>query len=165
MLLYDLLGRNANHGVERIVIALSCVVYGAYAYQFREHGQVSTSSEKRNGLFDPIDDVVRGMVACVNCPKKRSYAVNLGSNEHTSMMQVVNRYFVEKSKFQVTGDIRQGMADLERARALHGYKPWGKFEDALCSFFAWDEESESVPNGYERSLEGMKDWRLLHGHA
>ena len=276
-LLYDLLGRNANHGVERIVVASSRAIYGEGAYQCPEHGQVylqpRTSSEKRNGLFDPtcpvcaviclsvptpetapfrpssfygltkqvqeqmtllfgevfgipsfalryqnvygpgqslknpytgilaifsnlarvgadinvfeddeesrdfvyvyIDDVVRATVACVNSPEKCSYAVNVGSNERTSVMQVaqaVNRYFGGRSKVQVTGafrdgDIRHGMADLERARALLGYEPRVKFEDGLLSFLAWAEESEPELSGYERSIEEMKDRGLLHGHA
>jgi dTDP-L-rhamnose 4-epimerase len=274
-LLYDLLGRNADHGVERIVVASSRAIYGEGAYQCPEHGQVypqaRTSSEKNSGHFDPlcpicsalcpsvptpetapfqpssfygltkqvqeqmtllfgevlnipsfalryqnvygpgqslknpytgilaifsnlarvgadinvfedgeesrdfvyIDDVVRATVACVNSPEKRSYAVNVGSNERTSVMQVaqaVNRYFGGKSKVQVTGafrdgDIRHGMADLERARALLGYEPRVKFEDGLRSFLAWAEESEPELSGYERSLEEMKDRGLLHGRA
>jgi nucleoside-diphosphate-sugar epimerase len=112
-LLYDLPGRNANHGVELIVVVSSGAI---------------------------------------------------------SVMQVVNRYFGCKSKVQVTGafrdgDIRGGMADLERARALLGYEPRVKFEDGLRSLLACAEESMSELSGYERSLEEMKDRGLLHGHA
>jgi dTDP-L-rhamnose 4-epimerase len=274
-LLYDLLGRNTDHGVERIVVASSRAIYGEGAYQCPEHGHVypqpRMSSEKRNGLFDPvcpvcgvfcssvptpetapfqpssfygltkqvqeqmtllfgqvlsipsfalryqnvygpgqslknpytgilaifsnlarvgadinvfedgeesrdfvyIDDVVRATVACVSSSEKSSYAVNVGSNERTSVMQVaqaVNHYFGGKSKVRVTGafrdgDIRHGMADLERARVLLGYEPRVKFEDGLRSFLAWAEESEPELSSYERSLEEMKDRGLLHGRA
>lgn len=274
-LLYDLLSKRADHGVERIVVASSRAIYGEGAYQCPEHGQVypqpRSSSEKRTGCFDPvcpfcgafcpsvptpetapfqpssfygltkqvqeqmsllfgkvlsipsfalryqnvygpgqslrnpytgilaifsnlarvgadinvfedgeesrdfvyIDDVVRATVACIKSPEKSSYAVNVGSNERTSVMlvaQAVNRYFGGKSKVRVTGafrdgDIRHGMADLERARALLGYEPQVKFEDGLCAFLGWAEESEPELSGYERSLEELKDRGLFHGRA
>lgn len=274
-LLYDVLSKNANHNVERIVVASSRAIYGEGAYWCQEHGQVfpqaRTSSEKRKGLFDPvcplcgvfcspvptpetapfqpssfygltkqvqeqmtllfgqvlgipsfalryqnvygpgqslknpytgilaifsnlarvgadinvfedgeesrdfvyIDDVVHATAACVNSPEKISYAVNVGSNERTSVMQVaqaVNRYFGDKSKIQVTGafregDIRHGMADLERAKAFLGYEPQVKFEDGLRNFLAWAEENKPELSGYERSLEEMKGRGLLHGQV
>jgi dTDP-L-rhamnose 4-epimerase len=56
-LLYDLFGKNANYGVERVVVPSSRAIYDEGAYQCPEHGQVypqpRTSSKKRNGLFDP----------------------------------------------------------------------------------------------------------------
>jgi dTDP-L-rhamnose 4-epimerase len=271
-LLYDLLARNAGHGVERIVVASSRAIYGEGAYQCREHGlvypQPRTTADKKKGLFDPvcpvcagdcfsvptpesapfqpssfygltkqvqeqmtllfgqvlgvpsfalryqnvygpgqslknpytgilaifsnlarvgadinvfedgeesrdfvyIDDVVRATVACVNSPETHSYAINIGSNERTSVIQVaeaVNRYFGGKSKVQVNGafregDIRHGMADLSRAKSLFGYEPQVKFEDGLRNFLAWAEKSEPELAGYQRSLVEMKERGLLH---
>lgn len=271
-LLYDLLARNAGHGVERIVVASSRAIYGEGAYQCMEHGLVypppRTTADKKQGLFDPvcpvcagdcssvptpesapfqpssfygltkqvqeqmtllfgqvlgipsfalryqnvygpgqslknpytgilaifsnlarvgadinvfedgeesrdfvyIDDVVRATVACVYSPETDSYAVNVGSNERTSVIQVaqaVNRYFGSQSKVQVNGafrdgDIRHGMADLNRAKSLFGYEPQVKFEDGLRNFLAWAEESEPELAGYQRSLEEMRERGLLH---
>ena len=129
--------------------------------------------ESSDFVYVYIDDVVRATVACVNSPEKCSYAVNVGSNERISVIQeaqAMNRYFEGKSKLQVTGafrdgDIRHGMADLERAGVPLGYEPRVKFEDGLRSFLAWAEKSESELSGYERSLEEMKGRGLLHGHA
>jgi dTDP-L-rhamnose 4-epimerase len=271
-LLYDLLARNAAHGVERIVVASSRAIYGEGAYHCQEHGRVypqpRSSDDKKKGLFDPvcpvcgvacastptpesapfqpssfygitkqvqeqmtllfgqvlgipsfalryqnvygpgqslknpytgilaifsnlarvgadinvfedgeesrdfvyIDDVVRATMACLESTEKHSYAVNVGSNERTSVMQVaqaVNRYFGDKSKVQVNGafregDIRHGMADLERSKSLIGYEPQVKFTDGLRNFLAWAEESAPELDGYARSLEEMRERGLLH---
>jgi dTDP-L-rhamnose 4-epimerase len=125
--------------------------------------------ESRDFVY--IDDVVRATVACVESKEKSSYAVNVGSNERTSVMQVaqaVNRYFGDKSKVQVTGafregDIRHGMAELERAKSLLAYAPQVKFENGLRNFLAWAEESEPELSGYRRSLEEMRERGFLHG--
>jgi dTDP-L-rhamnose 4-epimerase len=128
-------------------------------------------NESRDFVY--IDDVVRATIACVNSREKSSYAVNVGSNERTSVMQVaeaVNRYFGGNSKVQVNGafregDIRHGMANLERARALLDYEPQVRFEIGLRNFLAWTEENEPEISGYERSLKEMRERGLLHGRA
>jgi dTDP-L-rhamnose 4-epimerase len=127
--------------------------------------------ESRDFVY--IDDVVRATVACVNSPETSSYAVNVGSNESTTVLQVaqaVNRYFGNRSKIHVNGafregDIRHGMADLKRAKSLFDYEPHVKFEAGLAHFLAWAEETESELSGYERSLKEMKERGLLHDRA
>ena len=124
--------------------------------------------ESRDFVY--IDDVVRATVACLDSTEENSYAVNVGSNERTSVMQVaqaVNHYFGGKSKVQVSGafregDIRHGMADLARAKSLLGYESTVNFESGLQRFLAWAEESEPELSGYARSLEEMKERGLLH---
>jgi dTDP-L-rhamnose 4-epimerase len=120
--------------------------------------------------FTYIDDVVRATADSLSSSETNSYAVNVGSAERVSVMQVaeaVNRYFGSKSKVQVSGafregDIRHGLADLTRAKSLLGYEPQVKFNEGLQKFLAWAEESEANANGYERSLEEMKRRGLLH---
>lgn len=128
---------------------------------------------KESRDFVYIDDVVRATVACVNSREKTSYAVNIGSNERTSVMQVaeaVNLYFGGTSKVQVNGafregDIRHGMANLKRARVLLDYEPQVRFEIGLRNFLAWTEKNEPELSGYERSLKEMRERGLLHGRA
>jgi dTDP-L-rhamnose 4-epimerase len=157
--------KNPYTGVLAIVSNLARVSADINVFEYGE--------ESSDTICVYIDDVVRATVACFNSPEKCLYAVNVGSNQRSSVMQVaqaVNRYFRGKSKVQVTGafrdgDIRHGMADLERSKALLGYEPRIKFEDGLRSFLAWAEESEPELSGYEGSLEEMKDRGPLHGHA
>ena len=125
--------------------------------------------ESRDFVY--IDDVVRATVAAIHSPDKTSFAVNVGSNERTTVMQVaqlVNRYFGERSKIHISGafregDIRHGVADLARAEAILGYEPSVQFQHGLECFLAWAEESEPELKGYERSLSEMSQRGLLHG--
>jgi dTDP-L-rhamnose 4-epimerase len=127
--------------------------------------------ESRDFVY--IDDVVRTTVDCVSSVERGSYAVNVGSNERTSVLQVaqaISRHFGDKSRIQVTGafregDIRHGIADLELAKSMFGYDPQVKFELGLRRFLEWAEKSEPERDGYERSLGEMKERGLLHGCA
>jgi len=123
--------------------------------------------------FVHIDDVVRATVAALESGETSSHAVNVGSGERTSVLEVAKRiisYFDGKSQVAVTGafregDIRHGMADIGRARSVLGYEPRVRFEAGLREFLEWSEESEPEFGGYERSLAEMRDRGLLHGRA
>jgi dTDP-L-rhamnose 4-epimerase len=125
--------------------------------------------ESRDFVY--IDDVVQATVAAINSSDPSSFAVNVGSNERTTVSQVaqfVNRYFGGRSKIQITGafregDIRHGIADLTRAKATLAYAPSVQFEQGLNNFLAWAEQSEPELKGYERSLNEMRQRGLLHG--
>jgi len=120
--------------------------------------------------FVYIEDVIRATAACVESIASSSHAINIGSNERVSVMEVaqaVNRYFGGRSSVAVNGafregDIRHGLADIERAKELLGYKPRWKFQDGLRQFLAWTERTEPELEGYERSLEEMRRLGLLH---
>ncbi|HEV2647065.1 MAG TPA: NAD-dependent epimerase/dehydratase family protein [Acidobacteriaceae bacterium] len=126
---------------------------------------------KESRDFVYIDDVVRATVACLESAERSSLAVNVGSNERTSVMQVakaVNAYYGGRSKVEVNGafregDIRHGMADIALAGSLLCYEPSTKFSDGLREFLKWANESEPEVTAYDRSLQEMKDRGLLHG--
>jgi dTDP-L-rhamnose 4-epimerase len=125
--------------------------------------------ESRDFVY--IDDVVRATAAAIHSPDTTSFAVNVGSNERTSVMEVaqsVNRYFGEKSNIHISGafregDIRHGVADLARAKATLGYEPSVPFQQGLSRFLIWAEESEPELEGYQRSLNELESRGLLHG--
>lgn len=125
---------------------------------------------KESRDFVYIDDVVRATVASVECTASASHAINIGSNERVTVMEVaqaVNRYFGNKSSIAVNGafrdgDIRHGLADCTRAKELLDYQPHWRFSDGLRQFLAWAEQSEPAAEGYERSLEEMRTRGLFH---
>jgi dTDP-L-rhamnose 4-epimerase len=127
--------------------------------------------ESRDFVY--IDDVVWATAACVASSETGSHAVNVGSNERVSVMevaQVVNRYFGGRSRVQVKGafrygDIRHGMADLSSATSLLSYEPKTRFEAGVKKFLNWVGESEPELSGYQSSLDEMKQRGLLHGHC
>ncbi len=125
--------------------------------------------ESRDFVY--IDDVVRATLACLDSTHHGAHALNVGSNERTTVLQVaeaVNRYFGGNSTITVTGafregDIRHGLADLTRAETLLGYQPRVAFHQGLHRFLAWAEQSEPELGGYQRSLNEMEQKGLLHG--
>jgi dTDP-L-rhamnose 4-epimerase len=125
--------------------------------------------ESRDFVY--IDDVVHATVAAIHSAQSTSFAVNVGSNERTTVAQVahaINRHFGEKSKIHISGafregDIRHGVAELSRAQAMLGYEPLVQFQEGLSNFLTWAEESEPELGGYQRSLSEMEARGLLHG--
>ena len=76
------------------------------------------------------------------------------------------RFFGNHSDLKITGafregDIRHGVADLTKARALFGYEPKWSFTDGLRKFLSWALENELPDNRYEQSLDEMKQRGLL----
>lgn len=124
--------------------------------------------ESRDFVY--IDDVVAATVRCIESEATESHAVNVGSNERVTVMEVaqaVNGYFGGKSKVQVNGafregDIRHGLADLALAKELLNYTPEVRFSQGVRNFLAWAETGEPELTGYERSLSEMRQKGLLH---
>lgn len=127
--------------------------------------------ESRDFVF--IDDVVRATVACIDRADGVSGAINVGSGECTSILEVarlINEHFGGRSQVKVTGvfrdgDIRHGLADLTQARALLGYVPQWSFRDGLRKFLAWADQGKTNTEGYERSLEELRERGLLHAKS
>jgi dTDP-L-rhamnose 4-epimerase len=127
--------------------------------------------ESRDFVY--IDDVVQATAACVVEDAVGCHAVNVGSGERTSVLDVargVNAFYGDRSDVETTGafregDIRHGMADLTHAQSLLGYNPQWKFRDVLRRFLEWASESEPSRGGYERSLAEMRQRGLLHGRV
>jgi len=127
--------------------------------------------ESRDFVF--IDDVVRATVACIDRADDVSGAINVGSGECASVLEVanlINEYFGRRSQVRVTGafrdgDIRHGLADLTQARALLGYAPQWSFRDGLKEFLAWAEQGKISSEGYKRSLAELRERGLLHAKS
>jgi dTDP-L-rhamnose 4-epimerase len=127
--------------------------------------------ESRDFVF--IDDVVRATVACIDRADDVSGAINVGSGECTSILEVahqINEHFGGRSQVKVTGafrdgDIRHGLADLTQARALLGYVPQWSFRDGLRRFLAWADQGKANSEGYERSLTELRERGLLHAKS
>jgi dTDP-L-rhamnose 4-epimerase len=127
--------------------------------------------ESRDFVY--IDDVVQATTTCVVGDAIGRHAVNVGSGERTSVLDVawgVNTFYGGRSVVERTGafregDIRHGVADLTHARSLLGYNPQWKFRDGLRRFLQWANESEPSTGGYEQSLSEMRQRGLLHERA
>ncbi len=127
--------------------------------------------ESRDFVY--IDDVVWATAACVVGDAVGCHAVNVGSGERTSVLdvaQAINESYRGQSAVEITGafrqgDIRHGMADLTHVRSLLEYNPRWRFRDGLELFLRWANHSAPSLSGYEQSLSEMRQRGFLHGGA
>jgi len=123
--------------------------------------------ESRDFVY--IDDVVGATASCLTQDATGCETVNVGSDERVSVLQVaneINAFFGNRSGVRITGafregDIRHGMADLTKARAVLDYEPKWSFQAGLQSFLSWATENELPKDRYEESLAEMKQRGLL----
>ena len=125
-------------------------------------------AESRDFVY--IDDVVAATTSSLLAPIEGCHSLNVGSDERTTVLDVaeqINEYFGGRSVVQITGafregDIRHGFADLTKAREILAYQPAWKFKQGLKRFLVWANESRPSTDGYEHSLQEMRDRGLLH---
>jgi dTDP-L-rhamnose 4-epimerase len=125
--------------------------------------------ESRDFVY--VEDVVRATVGCISHEVAGCEAINVGSNERSSVMEVaneINAFFGNRSEIRITGafregDIRHGIADLSKAHELLGYKPEWKFPNGLRNFLTWAMTNELSEDHYEQSLSEMKQRGLMRG--
>jgi dTDP-L-rhamnose 4-epimerase len=94
--LYDLLAKNSNHHIRRIVIASSRAIYGEGAYHCAQHGIVyplsRSTDAKRRGEFDPVCPVCGGDCDTMPTPETAPlqpssfYGLTKQVQEQTAMM-------------------------------------------------------------------------------
>lgn len=125
-------------------------------------------AESRDFVY--VDDVVRATIASLTADLTACHAINVGSNQRTTVIEVaniVNSFYGNRSRVEITGafrdgDIRHGLADLSLAGQLIGYEPQWKFADGIQNFLEWANRSEPSSDGYDRSLAELKQRGLLH---
>jgi len=157
-------GQSLNNPYTGILAIFSNLARAGKSIQIFEDGQ-----ESRDFVY--IEDVVRATAACLSPNAKGCEAINIGSDERTSVIAVaqeINAFFGNASEIKVTGafregDIRHGMADLSKARELLDYQPIWKFHDGLRRFLSWATDNELAEDRYEESLSEMKERGLLRG--
>jgi dTDP-L-rhamnose 4-epimerase len=155
-------GQSLHNPYTGILAIFSTLARTGSLIQVFEDGQ-----ESRDFVY--IEDVVRATAACLS-PEIVGYeAINVGSDNRTSVLTVaneINSFFGNASDLKITGafregDIRHGMADLTKARVVLGYQPQWSFSAGLRNFLLWAMENELPQNRYEQSLAEMKQRGLL----
>ncbi|QNI31576.1 NAD-dependent epimerase/dehydratase family protein [Alloacidobacterium dinghuense] len=126
---------------------------------------------KESRDFVYIDDVVAATATALLAPVTGCHSLNIGSDGHISVLEVANRvsaYFGSRSTVQVTGafregDVRHGFGQVARAHELLGYRPTWEFGQGIERFLSWAERAPVSAEGYEDSLEEMRNRGLLRG--
>ncbi len=119
--------------------------------------------------FVYIDDVVEATIAGLENNDVRYESFNVGSGVLTTVNEVVKQLmksFGKEVPICVTGmyrigDIRNNYADINKAKELLGYEPKVSFEEGIQKFVAWVQQQEDMADGYEASLEEMRQKGLF----
>lgn len=126
--------------------------------------------ETRDFVF--IDDVVSATMCCVNYQGAFVGALNIGSGQGTSVLEVaerVNQFFKSEGEIKVSGafrigDIRHNVADITLARQIIGFHPRVDFETGLTKFLEWAQtQGLEDGNAYTRSVEELTAKGLMGG--
>lgn len=159
-------GQSLNNPYTGILAIFSNLARKGSAIQVFEDGR-----ESRDFVY--VEDVVRATAACIAEDISGCHAVNVGSGQRTTVLQVagdVAAFHGGRSAIEITGafrdgDIRHGSADIELAGSLLGYTPKWSFREGLPRFLEWAEPGELAGDSYERSLGEMQARGLLHEKA
>ena len=123
--------------------------------------------ESRDFVF--IDDVVSATVAALDAAPDITGAFNVGSGKAVDVLTVANTLkeaFGSSGEIRVTGnyrvgDIRHNLADITQARQILGWSPRIAFEEGIKRFISWVGTQDTAHDGYEKSLQEMKDRGLF----
>jgi dTDP-L-rhamnose 4-epimerase len=123
--------------------------------------------ESRDFVF--IDDIVNSTIRGIEIETPICEAINVGSGISTSVLTIAEKLqelLNIKVETQITGqfrlgDIRHNFADISKLNELLFYKPTVNLELGMTRFINWVKKEEIMADGYEKSLEQLKNRGLL----
>lgn len=123
--------------------------------------------ESRDFVY--IDDVADATIAALTAPGVSGRAFNIGSGVATDVLTVAKtlcHHYKKEVPLKVTGnyrlgDIRHNLADITLAKELLGFTPKWSFERGIEMFTRWVDGQPLHDDGYERSLDEMKEKGLF----
>ncbi len=118
-------------------------IFANLARQGRPIDIYEDGAESRDFVF--IDDVVEVTVRAALYSGSYAGALNVGSGEATSVLQVAKaiiQFFESSSTLTVSGrfrigDIRHNVAEMSEVRRVLGYEPQVRFSDGILQFLEW----------------------------
>ena len=119
--------------------------------------------------FVYIDDVVDATTLALEKNDKLSYALNVGSGEPISVLNVAKQLmknYEKNQKINITGkyrlgDIRHNYADLTQAKKILGFYPKYNFVHGLENFTNWVKKQKIEKDMYKSSEKELKNKGLL----
>lgn len=123
--------------------------------------------ESRDFVY--IDDVINATLAGITNKELITDIFNVGSGLPVAVLDVAKLLQEKFEKYvpvQVTGqfrlgDIRHNTANLEKIKSRLGWSPRVSFETGVSKFVDWVRENEVSDNGYQASLDEMKNSGLF----
>jgi len=113
--------------------------------------------------FTYIDDIVRGVTACLDGPPRDDGAAkaggstsphaiyNIGNHRSEDLMSVVDlleqetgrKALLDPKPMQI-GDVRETFADLSAIERDHGFEPWTSIDEGVPRFVAWYKDYHGI---------------------
>ena len=113
--------------------------------------------------FTYIDDIVRGVIACLDGPpvddgeakaggSASPHAIyNIGNHRSEDLMSVVDileqetgrKALLDPKPMQI-GDVRETFADLSAIERDHGFEPWTSIDEGVPRFVAWYKDYHGI---------------------
>lgn len=142
-------------------------IFSTRILQGKEINIFEDGEEARDFVY--IDDVVDALVAGIESKKKMQECVNVGTGVMVSVKKVVDelmyaygkRVPVTISGMFRSGDIRNNYADITKAQSLLGVTAKTTFSEGIQKFAAWVKTQKVSKDGYEESLDELKQRGLL----
>ena len=102
--------------------------------------------------FTYIDDIVSGVIACIEKPHLSQYEVfNLGNNNSENLMDMIccieanlQKKAIKEFKPMQPGDVKATYADIEHAQKMLGFEPKTKIQEGIPKFIQWYREYFSI---------------------
>lgn len=148
-------------------------ILSIFANRMRQNLPISIFEDgKESRDFVHVSDVVHAICRALDAPVEGFHAVNIGSGQPTSVLEVAERLrtlLKSDSEIRVSGEFRSGdirhcYAELSRARELLGFVPATTFDEGLRQFAVWvltqpvvedrsrDAQAELIAHGLGRVL-------------
>jgi UDP-glucuronate 4-epimerase len=111
-------------------------------WEGRPIAQFGDGSTRRDYTY--VDDIVQGIVACLDYSGQLCDVFNLGESQTTTLADLIR--LIEKSlgkkaiieqKPEQPGDVPVTYADITKARAVLGYNPRTKIDEGIPRFTEW----------------------------
>lgn len=123
--------------------------------------------ESRDFVY--IDDIVAATILGIEKDEANNQVFNVGTGIPTNVLTVCEELYKnydKKPNYKVSGnyrlgDIRHNFADLTKISSLLGYKPSVSFQEGISKFCAWVKQQDVKSEGYEKSLQEMKEKGLF----
>ncbi len=120
-------------------------------------------NESRDFVY--IDDVVEATMLGLETDKATGKVYNVGTGMSTDVVTVASQLCknygitvpIEKHGNYRLGDIRHNLADISAITRDLDFHPKWSFERGIAAFSAWVDKQAVQHDGYERSLQEMKE--------
>lgn len=147
-------------------------ILSIFSNSLRQNNDINIFEDgKETRDFVYVDDVADATISAIENEKCSGLCFNIGTGQAIDVLTVANtlkQIYHSNSKITVTGnyrlgDIRHNKADITLAKKILNWQPKYTFEQGLKLFCDWVKTQPIEKDGYQKSLQEMKEKGLFCG--